>query len=83
MLHHEEWLSSVVHTLLLVYAPGILSRKESTKFTFNHNVCLVNILKTAVSLKDLRMPTSNHIQSYSKIVNDNDQEVFYIPVGLW
>lgn len=34
VLHHEELLSSVVHTLVLVYAPGISSRKESTTFTF-------------------------------------------------
>jgi hypothetical protein len=28
------------------------------------------------------MPTQNHIQSYSRVANENEQEVFQIPVEL-
>ena len=44
--------------------------------------CLVHILKSVVSLKDLRMPTLNHNQSYSRVANDNEQEVLHVPVEL-
>jgi len=45
--------------------------------------CLVHILQTVISLKNLRTPTLNHIQSYSRVANENEQEVFHIPVELW
>jgi len=29
------------------------------------------------------MPTQNHIHSYSRGANENEQEVFHVPVELW
>lgn len=68
VLLHEELWSSVVHTLVLVYAPGILSRKEITKFTFTRKMPRTYIENCRFS-KGSQNAYINHIQSYCRVTN--------------